>query len=86
MDYKSVIEEQIKKLQEVQNTIIKNANIHMAPDSCKIAETIAMLCNQARYISYKKKGSTEVNPQNEQSNGCDNPYLNNNGCNNPYLN
>jgi hypothetical protein len=63
MDYKSVIEEQIKKLQEVQETVIKNTDVHMAPDSCTIAETIARLCDQARYMPSKENGSAETNPQ-----------------------
>ena len=45
MDYKSVIEEQIKKLQEVQNSVIECG---MFETACKVAETIADLCERAR--------------------------------------
>lgn len=42
MDYKSVIEEQIRELQKMQD---KEASPDM---KIEIAKTIAMLCNEAR--------------------------------------
>lgn len=44
MDYKAVIEEQIRELQKIQDKAAKD----YAPEvSCKIAETITMLCREA---------------------------------------
>lgn len=46
MDYKSVIEEQIRELQKVQD---ENIKIPCTQDqSCRIAETIARLCKEAQ--------------------------------------
>lgn len=47
MDYKSVIEEQIRELQKVQDNL---NNSGRAEEACKVAETIAGLCFQARSI------------------------------------
>lgn len=47
MDYKSVIEEQIRKLQKQQDKAIENECLDT---SCKLAETISKLCFQAREI------------------------------------
>ena len=44
MDYKKVIEEQIKKLQEVQNSAIECG---MFETTCKVAVTITELCKVA---------------------------------------
>ncbi|EGD47066.1 hypothetical protein Cpap_1458 [Ruminiclostridium papyrosolvens DSM 2782] len=47
MDYKSVIEEQIRTLQKLQDNATKNECFEI---SCKLAETISKLCFQARDI------------------------------------
>lgn len=46
MDYKAVIEEQIKKLQQRQDKLPDNQP-YIADESCKIAETIASLVQVA---------------------------------------
>lgn len=51
MDYKSVIEEQIRELQKVQDRTVKA--IQRENESCRIAETIANLCETVR--SYPEK-------------------------------
>jgi hypothetical protein len=49
MDYKSVIEEQIRELQETQVDLAKNVNSYDAVSlQCTIADTIAKLLEQAR--------------------------------------
>lgn len=51
MDYKAVIEEQIRELQKVQDGLIKGnyGTSTSIPDEVgKIASTIAHLCNEAR--------------------------------------
>jgi hypothetical protein len=60
MDYKSVIEEQIRELQKVQDGLVKVTSGINAGESCRVAETIARLCDQARYIPTKKEEPTEV--------------------------
>jgi glutamate/tyrosine decarboxylase-like PLP-dependent enzyme len=47
MDYKAVIEEQVRKLQELQDRSTKDGCYET---SCNIAKTIATLCFQARDI------------------------------------
>lgn len=46
MNYKSVIEEQIRELQKKQDNIIDKKGYE--EESCIIAETIANLCEKAR--------------------------------------
>ena len=45
MDYKKVIEEQIEELQKVQKEVIECGAFEIA---CRVAETIADLCERAR--------------------------------------
>ncbi len=66
MDYKSVIEGQINKLKEVQKTIIEKSDVHIAPDVCRIAETIANLCYWGPQM-IRENGSDESNPQPEET-------------------
>ena len=49
MDYKSVIEEQIRELQKVQDGIMKRV-VGNEDEACKVAETIAELCEKANNI------------------------------------
>jgi hypothetical protein len=46
MDYKSVLEGQIRELEKVQDKIIKESG--HADESCRVAETIKDLCNEVR--------------------------------------
>lgn len=49
MDYKSVIEEQIRELQKAQDLNLKTqVPGMMASGCCQIAKTIAELCREAR--------------------------------------
>lgn len=48
MDYKSVIEEQIRELQKTQDKM--SGNSAFAIDSCTIASTITNLCEKIIYI------------------------------------
>lgn len=65
MNYKSVIEEQIRELQKLQDKT--NGNIGCEHTSCIIAETIANLCEKARMLSYnntkEKEGKNVDCPQ-----------------------
>lgn len=45
MDYKSVIEEQIRELQKIQDENIKAKN---SQEACRVAETILRLTYEAR--------------------------------------
>lgn len=65
MDYKSVIEEQIRELQKVQDRVTKQSGREDA--SCEIARTIANLCERASYMQTKENGSAEANPQKSMS-------------------
>jgi hypothetical protein len=49
MDYKSVIEEQIRDLQKVQDSIVKFPD-GKEIEACKVAETISCLIVHARDI------------------------------------
>lgn len=46
MDYKSVIEEQIRELQKVQDSLSKRIE-HNELAACEVAKTIAVLCDEA---------------------------------------
>ena len=46
MDYKAVIEEQIRELQKLQDTVVKNG---VPEQACTIAHTITDLCGEAKH-------------------------------------
>lgn len=46
MDYKSVIEEQIRELQKAQDKLSTSTVLQAAEQSCKVAETISNLCQK----------------------------------------